>query len=37
LLVKLGGGFLGQVLPVNGLVVVPADADFSSIAPTYSS
>lgn len=35
LLIKLGGGFLGQVLPGNGLVVVPADAAFSSIAPTY--
>ena len=34
LLVTLGGTFLSQ-LPVNGLVIVPADASFSSIAPTY--
>jgi hydrogenase-4 component B len=33
--VKLGGTFLSQVLPVNGLIVVPTDAGFSSIAPTY--
>jgi hydrogenase-4 component B len=32
---RLGAGFLSQVLPVNGLLVVPADASFSSIAPTY--
>ena len=34
LLVTLGGSFLSQ-LPVNGLVIVPADPGFSSIAPTY--
>jgi hydrogenase-4 component B len=34
LLVKLGGTFL-QLLPVNGLVLVPASASFASIAPTY--
>jgi hydrogenase-4 component B len=34
LLVKLGGTFL-QFIPVNGLVVVPASAEFASIAPTY--
>jgi hydrogenase-4 component B len=33
--VQLGGTFLSQVLPVNGLIVVPTDAGFSSIAPTY--
>lgn len=33
--VKLGGMFLSQVLPVNGLIVVPTNPDFSSIAPTY--
>jgi NADH:ubiquinone oxidoreductase subunit 5 (subunit L)/multisubunit Na+/H+ antiporter MnhA subunit len=33
-LVKLGGTFL-QFIPVNGLVVVPASAEFASIAPTY--
>ena len=35
LLVKLGGGFLSQIIPANGLVVVPASAEFASIAPTY--
>ena len=33
--VKLGGTFLSQVLPVNGLIIVPTNPDFSSIAPTY--
>lgn len=33
-LVTLGGGFLRQ-LPFNGLVVVPANPDFSSVSPTY--
>lgn len=33
--VKLGATFLSQVLPVNGLVIVPGDPEFSSIAPTY--
>jgi len=34
LLVKLGGTFLSQI-PANGLVIVPADPEFASIAPTY--
>ena len=33
--VKLGGTFLSQVIPANGLIVVPTSPDFSSIAPTY--
>lgn len=34
-LVQLGGGFLHGLLPANGAVVVPTDAGFSSISPTY--
>lgn len=33
--VKLGATFLDRVVPANGLVVVPANADFASISPTY--
>lgn len=35
LLTRLGGTVLQGVVPANGLVVVPADAGFASIAPTY--
>ncbi|MGQ9825246.1 MAG: proton-conducting transporter transmembrane domain-containing protein [Desulfotomaculales bacterium] len=34
-LVLLGGNFLRGILPAPGAVVVPANPDFSSIAPTY--
>lgn len=31
----LGGGFLGQLLPVNGLVIVPTSFQYAFISPTY--
>ncbi len=34
-LVSLGGSFLRGILPAPGAVVIPIDAGFSSISPTY--
>lgn len=33
--VQLGGSFLSQILPVNGLVLVPTSFNFAFISPTY--
>ncbi len=33
--VRLGGGFLGQILPVGGLTIVPTSFRYAFIAPTY--
>lgn len=33
--VTLGGTFLSQILPVNGLVIVPTKFDYAFISPTY--
>lgn len=34
-MVLLGGDFLHRLIPAQGVVVVPTDSGFSSIAPTY--
>ena len=33
--VQLGGSFLSQIIPANGLVIVPTSLNFAFISPTY--